>query len=696
MSTETKAPHVKHVAERAQFKKLLLANPNHFGNLEASAFKPVLKLIKDTTFEEVTCVALNPLLNQLEAHVQVKQPSGYGGDLCHAGTLEYVRFYVDYGSGFDDAGVVAFDVHDIPNANDCAKALEKPLSYVASLPYQAKRDFCGHPVLPNVRAILSWNLQPPPNQPNWPPIWGNVLDHHVQVTPRPLWLVDVIDVLAATTGKPIEIPKEFVAVQQTPIPIPEPDPPPIEELVKLYSAGNAKAASKNAVAPHRLATADLASAALEFDQAKVAGKALQYQKLGLDYAAIVAALAKTQADVSFEELRCLGLDTNRGQLAATFVIKRPTGYSGDLCHSGSYEHVAFWADYENKCEWSYLGTVSIKVHDIASIPADGLAYTATLKIGLAALQRLCQNPKIARVRAVLSWAVPPSTTDPDALTTWGNLVDTHVVIPPGVVSVGPGIAIIGGIGVADINIAGDGMTKTTAKFALYGTPADPFGARECPFGGLITIQGAPPTAPGITKYRVWVQNVTAGTSPFYLTRKIWVVDNGGNGSYHLADGSGFFTYLPDSQNIDDLLAYWDSTGDDKWAVWLEFADSLDNPLGTTGLHNIQLDNTGPATDIHISSGGDCKDFNQGAGSISGVFTASDINFGHFEMTTVPVSMSPNAPSPASGTSSVVSGAWSLSLAGMQPCGYVVELRAYDRSIAGSQPGSWNSGTSGTS
>src|SRR6185369_2834786 len=101
-------PEQQYQKERGQFHRLLLGNPNYFGNLEKSPFQPVLKLIQNTSYERVTCVALNPLLNMLEAHVQIKLPFGYGGDLCQAGTMEFVRFYVDYGTGWQDAGVVGF------------------------------------------------------------------------------------------------------------------------------------------------------------------------------------------------------------------------------------------------------------------------------------------------------------------------------------------------------------------------------------------------------------------------------------------------------------------------------------------------------------------------------------------------------------------------------------------------------------
>ena len=91
--------------ERGQFKKLILANPNYFGNLRQSKFKPVKKIVKDTSYEELTCVGLNQNVSTLEATIAIKRPFGYGGDLCSPGSREYVRFFINYDdSGWLDAG----------------------------------------------------------------------------------------------------------------------------------------------------------------------------------------------------------------------------------------------------------------------------------------------------------------------------------------------------------------------------------------------------------------------------------------------------------------------------------------------------------------------------------------------------------------------------------------------------------------
>jgi len=59
-------PHRK---ERAEFRALLLSNPNYFGNLKVSPFKPVLKIQGNTTYEEIGCVGYAPTLDRLEAVV---------------------------------------------------------------------------------------------------------------------------------------------------------------------------------------------------------------------------------------------------------------------------------------------------------------------------------------------------------------------------------------------------------------------------------------------------------------------------------------------------------------------------------------------------------------------------------------------------------------------------------------------------
>ena len=220
---EQKVEPQKIEKERSNFTQLILENPNYFGQLEGSTFKAVKKMAANVQYEQLNCVGYNPDRNLLEATISIKLPYGYGGDLCQAGSAEYVRFFIDYGAGWVDAGFTGVKVHDIPNSEDCAKVGTKPLTYVATLPLNPKiAECCNHPVLPKVHAILSWNLIPPagPVHVGWLPPWGNALDCHIQIKPHPWNLFCIFEELSEVNKKQLEIPKLFESVKEQPIPIP--------------------------------------------------------------------------------------------------------------------------------------------------------------------------------------------------------------------------------------------------------------------------------------------------------------------------------------------------------------------------------------------------------------------------------------------------------------------------------------------
>lgn len=402
------------------------------------------------------------------------------------------------------------------------------------------------------------------------------------------------------------------------------------------------------------------------------------------------------------------------RLVATFRIKRPYGYSGELCHPGSTEYVAFWADWDNKCEWSYLGTVKVNVHDIKNIPKDGLCYSAILPVDLTYHRQQCDKPKIGRVRAVLSWAVPPSTVDPNALNYWGNRLDTHVQIDPGDL-VQPGnpqakIRNLGGIPIEDIEWSGNGKTKSGvgAQFAHNPAyPADGWGLdRECPFGGTIVVEGNYYNG---YYYRVKVHKQGDPPNVFNVLSDSFQVERWDFGFDWQTAPSGFFKYLDPALYFDRRMAQWNSYGDTVWEFQLDIATAPNEPsiIASSPWYKLQLDNTAPAgppavpltMDIHITSGGgDCKDVTQGS-TITGIFVADDLHFGGWSLATEPNTLSTPSnqptvggltntdPAPAPGGH-----AWSLdtgSPIAMKPCGYVVRLDVSDRSIVNSLPGTHN-------
>src|SRR5437016_1734345 len=141
----------KNTATSAELERLLSVRQTLLLKI---ALQEKLDFSGNVFWEELTCVGYNPQTSTLEAVVAIKQPTGYSGGLCSTGSKEFVRFFVDYGAGFEDLGYTSFDVHDIP---DLGGALH-PIEYMVRLPLPdtGHRRCCGHAVIPIVRAVLSW------------------------------------------------------------------------------------------------------------------------------------------------------------------------------------------------------------------------------------------------------------------------------------------------------------------------------------------------------------------------------------------------------------------------------------------------------------------------------------------------------------------------------------------------------------
>ena len=697
MKKDTTVKSHKLTKERAEFRKLIAANPSHFFDVKKTTAKLGGPPVGKTTYEELTCVGYQPQLKLLQATVQINLSTGFLGNPCSDGSTEYVQFYIDYGNGagWEDVGYAAFNTHDIPNYLDCQDQPDKPLSYAVTLPLDPEKDCCNKPVLPKVRAILSWESLP--TGPNDPVVWGNGLDRHIQIKPKGLCLNYLLANLQPELK--IDLPVSLKYLESTQLDLPEPPELEMPQLVQLYADNGGKKkgqATPTIVEPHRFGLKHIHAAtgsgiiSPKFIQQKIS----EWQGLKLDWSNTLAELDKTSGNTSYEELDCLGLDPNTDRLVATYQIKRPAGYSGDLCAKGSTEFVAFWADWDDTCNWKYLGTTEVAAHDIATIPADGLHYTATLQANLADfLEQPCEEPKVGRLRAVLSWNIPPSTTNADDVPYWGNRIDTHVHIKPGEKTEGPHISVIGGIGVADINTLSSGKTLPGARFWLTGAFADHWlSTRDCPFGGKVLIQ-APPILGN--RYRVMAR-IVGSSSEQPVTDKIWTVDEYGSGTWRYADSDQAFTFLATTQNASQMVAHWKPEGDDLWEVRLQVIDGTASETGSSPWYRVQLDNTVPQAAVSLDSG-PCEEFNPGV-VITGRFLAREPsgNFGAFSLRTLPASLTPPPPNPAtatpttSETSASPGDTWSLNTSTMQPCGYVVHLRVWDRTVRNSVQNAHNS------
>ncbi len=666
--------------ERHNFRWLLAANPNYFGSAPDLGFEAVEQKKGDTAFEGLSCVAYQQRRDRIEATLLVKRASGYRGGLCTAGSFEYVRFYIDYGSGWSDAGMAAVNVHDIPVGRDCQREPTHPLSYTCGVAHTPSRDWCGRPVLPLVRAILSWELPPPPGQPDWQPIWGDVHECRVQISPRRFVFGDIAHHLPPDllTQLPLHV------VEQPPVPGPDPEPQQplgLELLARSYQPDD--------VPPHRFAFPALAATASApfADPGTLAGSAVVAKAAGVDLAAVLKTVDDVSGNTTYEQLECLGLDSGLSALVASFRVNKSAGYSGPPCRAGSQEYVAFWAEWGKDCGFTYLGTVAVNVHDYPDV-RDGLCYAAILPVDLGALRRDCTHPMIGRVRAVLSWATAPSTTDPDAVPVWGNRIDRHVQVEPGRPYDGTArFTIVGGVAASDVDL----VSGLTVPGAVLGTSTVPLPS-DCPFAGWVELYGPPDPALVGHQYRIRATNVDSGGS-ILLTTPFSVVDgNGAHGTVTPDPVNGWVPWPSWLVNTTGVLGVSAPGGDDRWDFTLEL-DTLGNVVDTA---RVQLDNTvkGVALATDTVNAGDLELFTAGAcrlprGPLGGRFVARDR---HFEAWSISVLGGPGGPIPltpltvgiTAGTQTPFVGtSFTLDLSRLTPCGYVVRLTIADRAIVNS-------------
>ncbi len=696
--------------ERANFRQLIIQNPNYFGNIKLSPFKPVKQLIANTTYEELGCVGFQPQLNLLNAVVYIKQPFGYGGGLCTAGSEEYVRFYVSYDGGmtWTDLGLTAFTAFDVPEPPN-QPAFQR-LEYAVTLPFKPPRKFCFVNNFAIVRAILSWNVQPPPNDPSFQPVWGNVHDTNIKIDPLPnIILSQALKELSVKTSEQLAQALDLDQEVKTATP----KVLTLAEVQELYA--------KQEVPPHRYALASLQQAVEAAPDARLMAANFTGAKsiLGaeFDVAAALAAIAQANGDTSFEQLECIGFNENSFTMEGVLRIKRPNGYNGGPCTAGSQEYVTFWADLDNNASFSHcLGTASVNVHDTANLPQGGLEYAVELPTTLLLYRQPCsKGPVLIRIRAILSWQVAPPCGNPNYVPVWGNRLETLICLPPGP-STQPGqqVALFDTVGSMSV-------TKINPFTGLAdGASTVGFTAVQSPFGGEVTITGYILPASNLSagaapfKYKISVSGDggatwTPITDPFTVSRQLvpfggvpvalpdvnQTVDPGGL-------TAGFYTYQADWITgpgdafilvANNVLAKWQTAGKNGlYQIKMDVYDPSTNTFfPAVNTATILLDNVAPTASINITSGGgSCGDFHVGD-KISGQYSASDLHFYFLSLTllpggggafTAPVPLPRFWTDPGASTFGD-SGTWTLDTKGLPPCGYVVVLDAYDRTIVNS-------------
>ncbi|MGA2262508.1 MAG: hypothetical protein ABSH28_13865 [Acidobacteriota bacterium] len=727
-------------AERTTFKNLILGNPNYFGTFTKFPGKVIKPFSGNTTFEELTCLGLNPGPASLEAVINIKQHSGYGTDACGPGTTEYVRFFVQDAIGWHDLGVSAVQVYDL--------AGPLPLSYSASVNFTEARKFCSTENILQVRAILSWEWEPTPGDPNFIPVWGNVVNARVQVAPLFLIEVPIADLIAQKVVSIDPGILKDVNVSQA-LPAFPPKPLGYSDLKALYADkkvpghrfgfSDAVKLSKGSIAK---ALPSLAAEA----PARVSGKAkadvqpaLSVNLLaGDELAAILAGLAATSGDTTFEQLTCAGYNPQTRALEGVIQVKQASGFSGGLCTPGSTEYVAFYAFFGGV--WNALGTAQVQVHDLAAAtPANPISYAVFRISNLTSMP--CASLAGVPLRAILSWQMPP--TGPGFIPVWGNVLNTHVQ---------PQIAAVDGeelrlmrIGRVTISGIGNatGLANPTGVAGDCAGDDSPFGGETIAEGDFIpkidvfdhftgmVLPGAKPII-----YQAWV--TPSGGSPFQLTNSFGIELFPPSAMFPVfmlqsvtpapgpvlggVPGTKYYTYMEsDLQAVNPrTLAVFEAGGLVEGNYTLEIrgfkwngADYLAIPPQSKMIHvyngyphmeltagGILVQEFRPEVSITLTApSGDCGDVHVGD-TIKGSYSVADNFFSIVTVALVPITVG-GIPQPEnavvlsnanSGPSAVVydgtntfgtGGTFTLSTAGMTPCGYTILLQAWDRALVSS-------------
>ena len=132
-----------------------------------------------TEWEELVLAAMDPEAGWLRAYVAIHRPVGYSGLFRQHGSIEYVRFFIDWqdGTGYRPVSLAHFKVCDQPDeADDTGQPRIKRLS----VPFDTERYWgC---VLdgqrPQVKAVLSWHRVPELDA-GYVPIFGNAVESRI-------------------------------------------------------------------------------------------------------------------------------------------------------------------------------------------------------------------------------------------------------------------------------------------------------------------------------------------------------------------------------------------------------------------------------------------------------------------------------------------------------------------------------------
>ena len=679
---------LEHVELRPHFKTLQLENPNYFGNLKESKQKAAILIAGNTFYEELKCVSYHPSTQILNAAILLKQGAGYSGGPCTNGSFEYVRFYLDYDRNgtWVDEGFMGTNVHDL--------SFQEDLCYNVQLKITPdKKSCCDDPaVLPRVRAILSWNSIPPANQPNWTPVWGNTLETSIQIAPsKSLWCLIKHGVKIDEVAK-LKLLENIEKIQFPVPPLPDPGPLSLQYVKAIY---------KDKVEDTRIVLKQINDLSLDTDLAT------SPQKLnleGIKWAELIDKVKLLKFNISYEEVKCIALNRELSTLHASVVIKKPVGYLGDLCKAGSKEYVAFYLDFGSG--YIYMGTSSIIVHDISTIPPEGLWYNISLPVFLEPYQKAwCESGK-AKAKAILSWNAPPPPNNPNYVAAYGDWEECFVEIKSLPAGVQPGKTMITleSVGRMPVSpIVANSKINPVSGLANGTNVGSTFTAVDSPFYGNVSIKGPVFNTGGASyKYRIMLKKPS--DSSFYPVTNTVTVQTNTLGIISpdillTPDLQGWIDYLGVSGLtgiVENYLGYVYTVENGLHSIYVELKNAGTNVIvNSTFIVNFMADINAPVVTVDID-GGKCKTYKKGT-KMTGTFSMTDLVNPHclsLSLSLLPAAETngtlPKITSPIVGGNTMsygvnlpgngTSGTWEIDTSNMNPCGYVLRIEGNDRTI----------------
>ncbi|HLG37931.1 MAG TPA: hypothetical protein VI338_07330 [Nitrososphaera sp.] len=177
---------------------------------------------------------------------------------------------------------------------------------------------------------------------------------------------------------------------------------------------------------------DVKYMAAELEQGLKSKEVIERARVNL-FQAEFAVEAIGQEITSFEEVKEVGFYPQERVLQAVLEIKQPFGYGGCPPSIGSFEYVGLFVDWNDDGDFGdtgeQVGIANCHVCDPGEANEKKLPilYTVTEIRDVAPVATVAPGA-VVRVRAILSWQVPP--TGPDFVPTFGNRIERFIRIDP--------------------------------------------------------------------------------------------------------------------------------------------------------------------------------------------------------------------------------------------------------------------------